>query len=55
METQKIKELAPDYIKQQRQAQQVEIVDPALKALDESVRAQAQTADAKGALADPAK
>ncbi len=55
VETQKIKELAPDYIKQQRQAQQVEIVDPALKALDESVRAQAQTADAKGALADPAK
>ena len=55
VETQKIKELAPDYIKQQRQVQQVEIVDPALKALDESVRAQAQTADAKGALADPAK
>jgi parvulin-like peptidyl-prolyl isomerase len=44
VETLKIKELAPDYVKKLRSDFQVEIVDPSLKALDESVRAQADAA-----------
>ena len=55
VETQKIKELAPDFIKKLRSEQQVEITDPALKALDERVRAQADTSDASATTADPAK
>ena len=43
LESEKIKELAPDYLKKLRSEQQVEITNPALKALDESVRAQAES------------
>jgi foldase protein PrsA len=46
VEGQKIKELAPDYVKKLRVEQDVEIVDPALKSLDESVRAQVDAAPA---------
>ena len=44
VESQKIKELAPDYVKKLRTELNVEITDPSLKALDESVRAQAEAA-----------
>ena len=44
VEAEQIKSLAPDYVKQLRAAQGVEITDPALKALDDSVRAQADAA-----------
>lgn len=53
VEGEKIKELAPDYIKQLRKDEQVEIVDPSLKALDESVRAAAE-ADATNNAEDTA-
>ena len=46
VESEKIKNLAPDYVKNLRSKQQVEITDPALKALDETVRAQAKTSAA---------
>jgi hypothetical protein len=52
VETEDIKNLAPDYVKKLRADQQVEITDPALKALDDSVRAQA---DAAGTNAAPAQ
>ena len=55
VETQKIKELAPAYIKKLRSEQQVEITDPALKALDERVRAQTDASDAGATPADPTK
>jgi parvulin-like peptidyl-prolyl isomerase len=54
VESQKIKELAPAYIKKLRLAQQVEITDPTLKAMDESLRAQADAASTNAADADPA-
>ena len=44
VETEKIKDLAPDYVEKLRADLQVEITDPALKSLDESVRAQAEAA-----------
>ncbi len=49
VESQKIKELAPDYVKKLRAELNVEVTDPSLKALDESVRAQAEAAGAAGA------
>ncbi len=53
----KIKEVAPDYVKKLRTELNVEIVDPALKALDEKVQAQAAAAgsDAAPVLTEPAK
>jgi parvulin-like peptidyl-prolyl isomerase len=51
VEAEQIKALAPDYIKKLRDAQSVEITDPALKMLDESVRAQADAASTNGASA----
>jgi parvulin-like peptidyl-prolyl isomerase len=54
VEAQKIKELAPDYIKKLRLAQQVEITDPTLKAMDDSLRAQADAASTNAAAAGPA-
>ncbi len=47
VESEKIKALAPDYVKKLRADLAVEITDPALKALDESVRAQAEATPAK--------
>ena len=55
VEAQKIKELAPDYIKKLRSEMNVEIVDPSLKALDESVRAQAEAAAPGAGMVDPSK
>ncbi len=55
VEAQKIKELAPDYVKKLRAELDVEIVDPSLKALDESVRAQADAASPAADQAEPAK
>jgi parvulin-like peptidyl-prolyl isomerase len=49
VEAQKIKESAGDYVKGLRKELNVEVVDPGLKTLDETVRAQA---DAAGAGAD---
>jgi parvulin-like peptidyl-prolyl isomerase len=51
VEAQKIKELAPDYVKKLRSDLNVEIVDSSLKALDESVRARADA----GGQTEPAK
>lgn len=53
VEAQKIKEGAADYIKVLRKELDVQITDPALKQLDETVRAQADAAAAAG-LAAPA-
>ncbi len=47
VESEQIKLLAPDYVKKLRTELAVEITDPALKALDESVRAQAEAAGDK--------
>jgi peptidyl-prolyl cis-trans isomerase C len=47
VEAEQIKKLAPDYVKKLRADQAVEITDPALKALDESARAQADAAPAQ--------
>ena len=47
VESEKIKALAPDYVKKLRTELAVEITDPALKALDASVRAQAEATPAK--------
>jgi parvulin-like peptidyl-prolyl isomerase len=55
VETQKIKDSAPDYIKKLRTDLNVEIVDPSLKALDESVRAQADAATPPAGMSIPAK
>ena len=51
VESEQIKERAPAYVKNLRSELQVEITDPTLKSLDESVRAQA---DAAGTNAAPA-
>jgi parvulin-like peptidyl-prolyl isomerase len=40
VESEQIKNLAPDYVKKLRADQDVQITDPTLKALDDSVRAQ---------------
>ena len=45
VEAEKIKVLAPAYIKQLRSELDVQIVDPSLKALDETLRAQADAAE----------
>lgn len=55
VEAQEIKELAPAYIKKLRSDLNVEIVDPSLKALDESVRARADAAGPDASQADPTK
>jgi len=55
LESEQIKERAPGYVKKIRDELQVEIVDPALKALDESVRSQAEASSTNAAAADPAK
>ena len=57
VESEQIKALAPDFVKKLRADQAVEIVDPALKALDASVRAQADAAGTNAAadLAQPLK
>ncbi len=55
VEAQKIKELAPDYVKKLRADLNVEIVDASLKALDESVRAHADAASPDASLVDPSK
>jgi parvulin-like peptidyl-prolyl isomerase len=55
VEAEKIKQLAPDYVKKLRADLGVEITDPKLKALDESVRAQADAADSAAAPVAPAK
>jgi len=57
VESEQIKALAPDFVKKLRADQAVEIVDPALKALDASVRAQADAVGTNAAadLAQPLK
>jgi parvulin-like peptidyl-prolyl isomerase len=55
VESQKIRELAPDYVKNLRKELNVEIVDPQLKALDESTRAQVEAEAGAAAPAAPAK
>ena len=55
VESEKIKDLAPDYVKQLRSDLSVEITDPTLKALDESVRAQAAVASPAADGVAPAK
>jgi parvulin-like peptidyl-prolyl isomerase len=54
VEADKIKDLAGPYLKQLRTEEQVDIVDPSLKALDESVRAAAEAAGTNADMgADP--
>lgn len=53
VEAQKIKDQAGDYVKKLRTEMGVEILDPSLKALDTTVRAQADAAAASGALDAP--
>jgi parvulin-like peptidyl-prolyl isomerase len=55
VEADKIKELAPDYVKKLRADLNVEIVDPSLKALDESVRAKADADGPDASMVDPSK
>ena len=55
VESEQIKALAPDYVKKLRASLSVEITDPTLKSLDESVRAQADAAGTNGVAADPVK
>jgi len=55
VESEQIKAQAPAYVKSLRAEQQVTITDPTLKALDESVRAQADAEMSKTNLADPAQ
>jgi parvulin-like peptidyl-prolyl isomerase len=55
VEAQKIKDGAADYVKGLRKELDVQIVDPQLKTLDETVRAQADAAAANGTLPDAAK
>ena len=49
VESEQIKERAPAYVKNLRSELQVEITDPSLKSLDESVRAQADAASTNAA------
>jgi parvulin-like peptidyl-prolyl isomerase len=55
VEQEKIKELAPAYVKKLRGELNVEITDPSLKALDETVRAQADAASTNGPVSMPGK
>ena len=55
VESDQIKKLAPAYVKNLRAELSVVITDPTLKALDESVRAQADAAMSNTNLADPAQ
>jgi parvulin-like peptidyl-prolyl isomerase len=55
VESEKIKDLAPDYVKSLRGELGVEIIDASLKALDESVRAQEAAATADKPVVTPAK
>lgn len=55
VESQKIRELAPDYVKNLRKELNVEIIDPQLKALDESARAQAEAGAGAALPVAPAK
>ena len=55
VESEQIKKLAPAYVKNLRAELSVEIKDPTLKALDDSVRAQADAAMTNTNLADPAQ
>jgi len=55
VESDQIKKLAPAYVKNLRAELSVVITDPTLKALDESVRAQADAAMTNTNLADPAQ
>ncbi len=54
VESDQIKALAPAYVKNLRSELAVTIVDPTLKALDDSVRAQAEAAGTNAAAAAPA-
>lgn len=55
VEAQKIKEGAGDYVKNLRKELDVQITDPALKQLDETVRAQADAAEASTGLSSPVR
>ncbi len=55
VEADKIKELAPDYVKKLRGELNVQIVDPTLKALDENARAQGADSAPDTGMAEPAK
>jgi len=55
VESEKIKEQAPAYVKKLRAELGVEIVDPALKSLDQTARAQAEAAGTNAPAADPGK
>lgn len=55
VEAENIKTLAPDYVKKLRVELDVQIVDPSLKALDETVRAAAEAADTNAAPGAPVK
>lgn len=55
VEAENIKALAPDYVKKLRTEMDVQITDPSLKALDETVRAAAEAADTNAAPALPLK
>ena len=55
VESEQIKKLAPAYVKNLRAELAVEITDPTLKSLDESVRAQADAAMSNTNLANPAQ
>ena len=55
VEAESIKALAPDYVKKLRTDMDVQITDPSLKALDETVRAAAEAADTNAIPALPLK
>lgn len=55
VEAENIKLLAPDYVKKLRTEMDVQITDPSLKALDETVRAAAEAADTNAAPVLPLK
>ncbi|HTL71777.1 MAG TPA: peptidylprolyl isomerase [bacterium] len=55
VEAENIKLLAPDYVKKLRTDMDVQITDPSLKALDETVRAAAEAADTNAAPVLPLK
>ncbi|HZL79237.1 MAG TPA: peptidylprolyl isomerase [Candidatus Limnocylindrales bacterium] len=55
VEVEKIKTLAPDFVKKMRAEYKVEILDPALKAMDEKMQASMDAAAAAPVMAEPAK
>jgi parvulin-like peptidyl-prolyl isomerase len=55
VEGEKVKELSPDYVKNLRKELSVEIVDPSLKSLDDSMRARAAAETQAAEQATPAK